>query len=372
MKVLHVFKTYVPQTAGGIEQVIYQLAEGCHDHGIRSEVLFLSREGAARDISLSKHRYHQSKLDLYLNSTGLSLGAFRDFRELSRGADLIHYHFPWPFMDVLHLTSATDKPSLLTYHSDIIKQKVLYRLYRPLMKRFLDSVDLIVASSPNYLETSRVLQDYAAKVRVIPFGLDQHSYPAPAPERLAYWRARAPARFFLFIGALRYYKGLEHLLRAAQDCPAPILIAGCGPMDAKLRAMAAKGTLANVSFLGAVSEADKIALLSLCKAVLLPSHLRSEAFGISLVEGAMFGKPLLTCEIGTGTSFVNRADETGLVVPPGDIAALTRALRILWEQPAVAEAMGQKARLRYEQLFSHERMATAYAAAYQDVLLDRS
>lgn len=372
MKVLHVFKTYVPQTAGGIEQVIYQLAEGCHDHGIRSEVLFLSREGAARNIELSKHCYHQSKLDLYLHSTGLSLGAFRDFRELSENADLIHYHFPWPFMDLLHLAYATGKPSLVTYHSDIIKQKLLYRLYRPLMKRFLDRVDLIVASSPNYLQSSRVLQHYASKVRVIPFGLDQCSYPASSPQRLAYWRERTPARFFLFVGALRYYKGLENLLHAAQDCPAPILIAGCGPMEAKLRGIAAQRKLAHVSFLGAVSEVDKVALLSLCDAVLLPSHLRSEAFGISLLEGAMFGKPLLTCEIGTGTSFVNRADETGLVVPPGDIGALTTALRTLWEQRTLAKTMGQKARLRYEELFSHQRMTAAYAAAYRGILRDRT
>lgn len=372
MKVLHFFKTYLPETAGGIEQVIYQLAEGCRSQGIQSEVLYLSRKGSCRNVSVSNHLCHHSKLDLYLSSTGLSLSAFSDFGELSRNADVIHYHFPWPFMDVVHLTSRADKPCLVTYHSDIVKQKLLYQLYRPLMTRFLDSADMIVASSPNYLETSPVLQRHASRVRVIPFGLDENSYPASSVERLAYWRERVPRRFFLFIGALRYYKGLENLLHAAKGCPAPLLIAGSGPVEEKLRAIAAKADLANVFFLGSISNEDKVALLTLCEAVLLPSHLRSEAFGISLLEGAMFGKPLLTCEIGTGTSFVNRADETGLVVPPGDIAALTRALQTLWEQPALAETMGKKARLRYEQLFSHERMATAYAAAYRDILLGRS
>lgn len=371
MNVLHFFKTYIPETAGGIEQVIYQLAEGCQSQGIHSEVLYLSKKGAARDIELSKHRYHRSRLDLYLNSTGFSAGAFRDFRELSRRADVIHYHFPWPFMDVVHLASCTNKPCLVTYHSDIIKQKILFNLYRPIMRRFLDSVDLIVASSPSYLATSRVLQQYASKVQIIPFGLDQNSYPSPSAERLSFWRARAPQRFFLFVGALRYYKGLENLLHAVQDCPVPVLIAGCGPLDDKLRAIASKRNINNVAFLGAVSEEDKAALMTLCDAVLLPSHLRSEAFGISLVEGAMFGKPLITCEIGTGTSFVNLAGETGLVVPPGNIGALRGAISTLWDQPELAQTMGKRARQRYEQLFSHERMVSSYATAYRKLIQAR-
>src|SRR5690606_28184090 len=120
--------------------------------------------------------------------TGFSLSAFRDFAELARRADLIHYHFPWPFMDLVHFATRVDRPSVLTYHSDIVKQQGLLRLYRPLMHRFLGSVDRIVASSPTYVASSDVLPRYADKVSVIPFGLDRASYPPAPPETLEHWR----------------------------------------------------------------------------------------------------------------------------------------------------------------------------------------
>ena len=77
-----------------------------------------------------------------------------------------------------------------------------------------------------------------------------------------------------------------------------------------------------------------------------PSHLRSEAFGISLLEGAMFGKPMISSEIGTGTSYINIAGETGLVVPPNAPQALHEAMRQLWEHPEQAAQMGARAEER--------------------------
>jgi len=101
--------------------------------------------------------------------------------------------------------------------------------------------------------------------------------------------------------------------------------------------------LSNIHFLGFLPDEDKVALLTLCYAVLFPSHLRSEAFGISLLEGAMYGKPLISSEIGTGTSFINIANETGFVVPPSDPLALRQAMQTLWQNPEMASEMGRKA-----------------------------
>ncbi len=184
----------------------------------------------------------------------------------------------------------------------------------------------IVASSPNYLATSNVLKKNAHKVVVIPYGLDKATYPQPTPEKLAFWRAQLGQKFFLFVGVLRYYKGLHILLEAAQGTPYPVVIVGAGPVEQELKAQAAQLGLSNVTFLGQLSDVDKVALLMLCYGVVFPSHLRSEAFGISLLEGAMYGKPMISSEIGTGTTFVNIGNETGLVVPPSDPAALRQAM----------------------------------------------
>ena len=150
-----------------------------------------------------------------------------------------------------------------------------------------------------------------------------------------------------------------------------MVIAGKGPEEPRLKSLAKDVGADNIIFAGFVSDEEKIALMDLSRAVVFPSHLRSEAFGITLVEGLMCGKPLVSCEIGTGTSFVNHCGETGHVVAPADYLALRDAMNELWLDSLKAELMGRAARRRYEQLFSGELMAGAYQKLYREVLLER-
>lgn len=372
MRVLHFFKTYLPESMGGIEQAIYQLCQSGGAQGIQHEVLTLSAHPDPAELMIADHKVHRSRLDVQIASTGFSFSVFKRFRALAAQADIIHYHFPWPFMDLVHFASAVNKPVVVTYHSDIVRQKHLLRLYRPLMQRFLQSADRIVVASPNYLATSAVLQYYRDKAVVIPYGLDRRSYPVPTAECRAQWEQRFGQRFFLFVGVMRYYKGLHILLEAAQGTAYPVVIVGAGPLERELRAKAAALGLENVHFLGFLGDEDKVALLQLCLAIVFPSHLRSEAFGISLLEGAMYGKPMISSEIGTGTSYINIHGETGLVVPPGNPEAFRAAMRRLWEHPEIASAMGEKAGQRYEQLFTAARMGEQMAALYHELLKESS
>lgn len=274
-------------------------------------------------------------------------------------------------MDLVHLVTKVRKPAVVTYHSDIVRQKQLLKLYKPLKHKFLASVDRIVATSPNYAITSEVLARYREKISVIPIGLDKTSYPAPSRELVEQWRKRVGSRFFLFVGMIRYYKGLHILLDAVRDTPFPVVIVGTGPVEDELKAQARRLGLNNVYFLGTLPEADKVALLELSYTMVFPSHLRSEAFGVSLLEGAMYRKPLICSEIGTGTSYINIDAETGIVVPPGDPAALREAMWTLWNDPALAASMGEKAEARYCELFTAQQMACSYAALYHDVVKRR-
>jgi glycosyltransferase involved in cell wall biosynthesis len=332
VKVLHFYKTYLPDTIGGIEKVINQIARGTTSLGVTTEVLTLSPTTVDRVVEVDGHSVHRCRSNFEIASTPFSLSAFLRFRQMAREADLIHYHFPYPFADFLHFFSGVNKPTLLTYHSDIIKQKHLLKIYNPLMHRFLSSVDHIVATSQNYLETSEVLPQFRHKTSVIPIGLDKDTYPAATPEKLDYWRERFGTRFFLFVGVLRYYKGLHILVEAASNTDYPIVIVGAGPVESALKEQAAKLGVSNIHFVGLIPEEDKVALLELCYSVIFPSHLRSEAFGVSLLEGAMYGKPLISSEIGTGTTYINIDKETGIVVPPSDPAALRQAMDYLWEK----------------------------------------
>ena len=368
MRVLHFYKTYYPDSVGGIEQVIRQMCVGTGKLGVVNQVLTLTREKHNFAFEFEGHQVQRVPLDFEIASNAVSFGAFRQLARLARECDVVHYHFPWPFMDLAHFVSRINKPCVVTYHSDIVRQKQLLRLYQPLKHRFLGSVDTIVATSPNYLASSTVLARYRDKIRMITYGLDKNLYPQPEPARMAQWRARIGPRFFLFVGVLRYYKGLHTLLDAVATSDYPVVIVGAGPIELELKAQAERLGLKHVTFVGAVGEEDKIALLSLCYAVAFPSHLRSEAFGISLLEAAMYGKPMISCEIGTGTSYINLDGETGLVVAPDDARAFGAALRTLWDDPALTQAMGRRAEARYQALFTSERMAANYSALYHDVV----
>ncbi|WP_426115193.1 glycosyltransferase family 4 protein [Massilia sp. PWRC2] len=368
MRILHFYKDYFPDSTGGIEEVIRQICVGTGRIGATSEVLTLTTSDQLAPIAFEGHTIYRVHRDLNIASTGIALAAFGELKRRAAQADIVHYHFPWPFMDLAHFAAGINKPTVVTYHSDIVRQKMLLRLYTPLKRRFLQSVDTIVATSPNYLATSTVLERYRDKTRTITYGLDKSIYPSADAALLAKWRAVVGEKFFLFVGVLRYYKGLHILLDAVADLDYPVVIVGAGPSEVELKAHAVRLGLTHVLFLGFLDDIDKVALLTLCYAMVFPSHLRSEAFGISLLEGAMYGKPLISSEIGTGTSYINVHDETGLVVPPSDAPALRQAMVTLWNNPQQAQVMGLRAFERYNTLFTAERMASNYMALYRELM----
>jgi glycosyltransferase involved in cell wall biosynthesis len=365
MRILHFYRSGLPDSMGGIEQTIHQIALQSKSMGMETDVLFLSSANGEQTMDKHGYRIHRARLDGQIASTDFSFSALFRFARLAGQADIIHYHFPWPFMDIVHFLTPVCRPTVVTYHSDIVRQQRLLKLYRPLQHLFLSKVDRIVATSPNYLATSSVLKRYADKVDVIPIGLDKASYPQPGPERCRFWQQRFGPRFFLFVGVLRYYKGLHVLIEAARHCPYPIVIVGTEPGGDRTLTQV---KLPNLHFLGYLPDDDKVALLKSCYAVVFPPHLRAEAFGIGLLEGTIYGKALISTEIGTGTSFINNNGETGLVIRPNDANALQQAMETLWANPKMTAAMGKRAEKRYWQYFTAERMAAGYARLYRTLL----
>ncbi|MEM0898833.1 MAG: glycosyltransferase [Pseudomonadota bacterium] len=362
-KVLHVFKLYYPEKFGGVQRAIYDIAEGTVDYGYASTVFALSKKPNSDGFDVGRHDAVTFSQQAYIASTGFSIPAAMAFRKHASEADIIHYHFPWPFMDILHSTLNAQKPTIITYHSDIVKQGRLLRLYKPLMHRFLKSADRIIATSPNYLQSSRVLQRYSEKTTVIPLAMPADEQPCE-PSIVEKWRAKVGEGYFLFLGALRYYKGLDTLISVARTTGLPIVIAGTGRQSHSLKAYAPE----NVRFIGHYTDKDRAALLSLAHAFVFPSNRRSEAFGMSLLEAARASLPLICCEIGTGTTFVNKHEETGLVVPPNDPNALADAMRRLDNDHGLAKRLGNNARARFLQHFTTAKTSNLYAQTYEDLL----
>lgn len=366
MKVLHVYRTCYPETKGGLEQAIRYICKGSSEQGIQNTILTLGSEN--KEYQFEGTKIVVIKKDLEISSNGFSFNLIRHFRRLSKTHDIIHFQYPWPTGDLLSLFGHK-KPSLVSYQSDIVKQRYLKKIYHPLEQYFLSRVDRIVASSPQYAQTSENLIKHKDNVDIIPLAIDETTYPAVEESLLANWKGKVGSGFFLFIGVLRYYKGLQFLLEAAKINGLHVVIAGDGPERANLEAYIKQNKLSNVKLVGFISEEDKVALHTLSKAFVFPSHLRSEAFGVSLVEAQMFGKPIVSADIGTGSSYVNINGVTGFTVTPADANSFSDAMNKIENDDLLCSAFGENSRQRFEQEFTAKRYADSYIALYNQLII---
>jgi rhamnosyl/mannosyltransferase len=370
LNVLHLYKSAPPEDIGGVGVVIQNIARYSSVQGVRHKVLVCTREAEfhTRQWPCGTEVLFCPQM-VSIASMPVSWSYYQRFKQSLEWADLLHFHHPFPLQDLLYLTHLRKQempPAVVTYHSDVVRQRLFNGVYQPLAKRFLRSVDAVVATSSNYVGSSRVLASLKRPVEVIPLGINPLVYPPVYPQVQSRLKQQVGQGFCLFLGALRYYKGLSYLVEAAKRTGIPVVIAGRGNMEAQLR-REAEGA-ANIHFLTSVSEEEKVALLSLAQVFVFPSHLRSEAFGISLLEAQMMRLPLISCEIETGTSFVNQQDVTGLVIPPADSAALAHAMERLYNDPALCRKMGFAGHARFMGMFTAQKMASRYLALYRRLL----
>jgi len=308
-------------------------------------------------------------MTIEIASCGFSWALWKEFKALSEWADLIHYQFPWPFADFLALTrQSRKKPYIVSYQSDIVRQKGLNNLYEPLMRWFLDNAASVVASSPSYISSSKVLSNLKQPPALIPNGVGME------PKKEAYELEKADYEslygndFYLFIGVFRYYKGLQYLLEAAKISGLPVVIVGDGPEAGNLHSYVQEHELKNVHFLGHVNDEQKYALIALSRALILPSSQRSEAYGMVLLEAARQGTALISTELESGTSYINQHNKTGLVVQAKSASALASAMNCMAENDSKLSEFSIAAKQRFDKYFTSDVMGENYVKLYQSIL----
>ena len=166
------------------------------------------------------------------------------------------------------------------------------------------------------------------------------------------------------------FEGVDTLLHAMAELPeARLRIVGDGPMRPSWEALAADLHLADrVTFAGDVPDATLASAYHTADVFVLPANARAEAFGTVLLEAMAAGLPVVSTELGTGTSWVNQAGVTGCVVPPRDPHALAHTLRMLLADAALRRRMGRAGRARVHAEFTLARMAERVEAVYRRVL----
>ena len=376
MRILYVYKDYYP-VLGGIENHVKMLAEGLTRRGCQVQVLVTNTSPQTVIEEINSVPVIKAGCPFRISGAPLSPALYVWLRRLK--PDIAHLHFPNPPGELGQLFFGRSKRFVLTYHSDIVRQKYLLQVYRPFLWRVLSRADAITVSNPRYIETSPYLRPFANKCTVIHHGQDLSRFANPNPDHVAATRNTQHATrntqhtsrpLLLFVGRLRYYKGLEVLIEAMRDIEqAHLLIVGDGPMRQEWEALTMELALTQrVTFVGHVPDTELPAYYQACDVFVLPSTHHSETWGAVQVEAMACGKPVVCTELGTGTSYVNRHAETGLVVPPRDSAALAQAINQLLVDPDLRRRLGERWRQRAEQEFSKEAMIEETVALYERLL----
>ncbi len=367
---------YYPPHLGGIEFHMRDLAEKLASSGEAKVSVLVANEGPGdvRETIAGVEVTRLSRLFEYA-STPVAPGMARSLRGSAASVtppDVLHLHFPYPWGEMSWLSAHPRIPTVMTYHSDIVRQKAALAAYRPFLERVLDRVDLIIASSPNMVRHSEFLAPRKEKCRIIPFGIHTERF-AETPEllaRAAQLRERHGERkVVLFVGRLVYYKGIDVLMRAMQGIDADLVVIGRGPLESEMRDFTqTHGMAERVFFEPPVDDTDLAAWYHAADVFCLPSVARSEAFGLVQLEAHASGLPVISTDLTTGVPFVNEHGVSGLVVPPGDAEALGAALKELLGDDELRARLGRQAKERARARFTIDRMAADTLAVYREAI----
>ncbi|MDO8330190.1 MAG: glycosyltransferase [Fluviicoccus sp.] len=373
MNVLHYSKFY-PPVFGGIEKVAFDLVEGMVKNGVTCDVLcFNSDRSDITEQSASGYRIIRTGIFATLASTPLSLANIRQFVRMADDYDVIHIHMPNPVANLAVFLARPKKARIvLHWHSDIVKQKTILKLYDPLQQWLLRRADAVIATSPPYAESSPWLQAYAEKVAVIPLGVDVSGIPSDPLIVDEIKREYGGRKLVFSLGRLVYYKGFDYLIDAASRLPddVAVVIGGIGELEGALREKLASLKLENkVYLIGGIPFKKLGAYFKACDVFCLPSLERSEAYGVVQMEAMYFGKPVVSTSIpGSGVGWVNENNVSGQVVPPGDSLALSNSLDLILRDESLRLKLGEGARRRYDELFVVDKMVGLTVDLYQKVL----
>ena len=375
IRVLQVNKLYHPVT-GGIERVVQQLAEGlCEDTD--TKVLVCRKKGRTIVEQIAGVEVTGASSMGMLSSLPLSVSFLWKFRRMVKDRDIVHIHMPFPLGDLACFLSGYKGKVILWWHSDIVRQKKLMKLYRPLMEWLLRRADCIVVATQGHIDGSRYLKPYQDKCRIIPFGVDpkiekeaDRWYEEGGPSERS--QEKNAAVKYLFVGRLVYYKGcrtmIEAFVQAAKaDSYIQLDIVGTGPLEPELKKQTEElGLTDRIHFHASVGDDELIGFFKECDVFVLPSLQRSEAFGLVQIEAMAFGKPVINTKLPSGVPYVSLHGETGLTVEPGNTAELAEAMQYLAEHPAERRRMGERARERMDEQFRMDKMLERVLRLYEE------
>ncbi len=370
IKVLQVNKLYYPWI-GGVEKLVQEIAEGLSEK-LYVEVLACQAKGRGkREIINGVTVTKAGSLGIFWGMP-ISFSFMFLLARKSQHFDILHFHFPFPIADLSYLLFVRRKRNsiVVTYHSDIVRQKKIMFFYKPFLKKFLSLADKIIVTSPQMIESSEYLSSFKEKCEVIYPSIDLSKINYDYSQRTGSEREQ---KTILFVGRLVYYKGVEYLIEAMKKINAKLYIVGEGELKKELINKAiALGVRDKIEFKGKVPDEELQKYYKACDLFVLPSVEPSEAFGLVQLEAMAYGKPVINTNLPTGVPYVSLDGITGFTVSPRDSEALAKAINEILSDEELYMKFSTNARRRVEENFSRNVMLKNILKIYNIVINKKS
>lgn len=369
---------------GGIERHMQLLCEGLTTLGVDVTYLVAGDSMRSKDsrINTAAQSYRLVEAATFGTYFSTAASPMQILKALAMHRkepfDIVHLHLPNPLAHLASVLLPKSVKRVITWHSDIVKQKRLLSIYLPFLRKFTSSTDALIAATPaHFTSSTQIPADYpATKRHVIPYGRDFSDLElTPATTQLCEsLRIKAKevsesGHIIFALGRHVYYKGFDILIEAMLQVDAQLILGGDGPLKKELQQQAEHLGVSNkVTFTGSIDESELAAFFNACDVFCLPSVEQSEAFGLVQLEAMACGKPVVCTQLNNGVNVVNQAGVTGLAVPVRDATALAEAINQLLNDDALLLKLGQQAKEHANNGYSLSAMSNSHLALYQALL----
>jgi glycosyltransferase involved in cell wall biosynthesis len=373
LSVLHIFNDCYPELFGGALSVIRDICAGLKD-AFTACVLVCSKSSGQRRIVVNGVTVERVRS--FGDVCSLPAAPTYPLRLWRQAADhdLLALHAPFPLADLmLAVGLGRDRPLVVHYHADIVSHAGLRPLVELLMRRTLRQADAIIVSNAILLYNSPLLQEFAEKCHVVPFGVDVSKYDWPMPRSDEDDAERDRGRLVLACGRLVPHKGFDVLVRAAVGHRFEVWIIGEGPERARLeRLIHSLGVAHRVRLLGSAPKAKLASLMCTADVFVLPSVTNAETFGIAQLEAMAAGRPIINTWLDTAVPRVARHGIEAITVPPGNHVRLAEAIETLLRDPERRWRMGHAARLRATTQYSVDAFGKGIETVYRHAVTTKA
>jgi len=374
---LHIGK-FIPPPYAGVEAHVDSLLTSLSP---AFNCTLVAGKSSVTDLNRAQEQYPYNVIEASsfgkFASATLSPGVMSIAREelLSGKSNLLHIHSPNPWGDLTALLLPAHIPVVMSWHSDIIRQKNIMRLYKYIQNKAINRANKIIVATPgHYLSSNQLNQfDVSSKIVSVPYGIDFKSLHETKVDQEFFLEIKKFANerpIVLTVGRHVSYKGYSYLLKAfsKRKSEAILVMIGIGPLTQELVSLASElGITKRILFVGEVGMPKLAAAFRACDFFCLPSISQAEAFGIASAEAMSFGKPTIVCNLQNGVNYLNQDKITSLVVEPYSVEELSSSIDLLASDIALRSRLGLEAKKRVEAEFSMEAMRIGVQNVYESL-----